>query len=540
MDKLYNVGTYVRLSMEGASYDSESAENQRKMLSMFITQMPGWIEEKCYIDDGFSGGDFNRPAFQEMMTDVRNGRINLVLVKDLSRFGRNYLEAGRYLEEELPALGCRFVSLSDGIDTESGENDIVPFLNAMNDYYLKNLSDRIRVAMATMARDGQKISGNAPYGYRRDPEQPTRLIVDEYSANIVRRIFNMRKQGAGYGKIVRALNTEGILPPLLYYLTENGRDTATNIKTRLWVASTVQSMLKKELYIGHAVQLVKQVVSYRDKREIDRSADEHVRVENAFPVIIDRATWNEVQIINDDAAARYANKRAPEKQLFSGILVCPDCGRQMICIRAARPTKKSGVVDYVSYYCQTYGMTGTGCMRHAISETVLKKIVGEQIQRLAERVKLDEDSMLKSLTARLIGNDVSSKADRQKEQRLLKQRIHKLETMTAKLYEDCVTGVLSEETYSKLAHSNEAERLETEKRISLLEASERERTAKLADIKMWLRLIRKNADFKILSHDLLDSVIDKIEIGERKTVDGVKLQDIRIIYKFVGEVDEFQ
>jgi DNA invertase Pin-like site-specific DNA recombinase len=534
MNRPYNVGAYVRLSMEGASYDSESVENQREMLSLFITRMPGWIEEKFYIDDGFSGADFNRPAFQEMMSDVRSGLVNLVLVKDLSRFGRNYLETGRYLEEELPALGCRFVSLSEGIDTETGENDIMPFLNAMNDYYLKNLSDRIRVAMAAMARDGQKISGNAPYGYRRDPQQPTRLIVDDYSAGVVRRMFDMRKQGNGYGKIVRVLNTEGILPPLLYYLTENNRVTAANIKTRLWTASTVNKMLRSEVYVGHAVQLVKQVVSYRDKREIKRDPDEHVRVENAFPAIIDQETWDAVQAVNDGAAARFANKRTPEKQLFSGLLVCPDCGKPMICIRSQRQTKKRGLVDYVSYYCQTYSMTGTGCTRHPISEPALKQIVGEQIRQLAERVKLDEGAMLQSLTSRLIGDVADSKADKHKEQRMLKQRIHKLEDMTAKLYEDRVTGVLSEESYSKLAHANEAERLENEKRLALLETSEQERAVKLADIKLWMRLMRKNAGFADLSRDLLDSLIDKIEVGEYEIIDGVRHQDIRVIYKIIG------
>jgi DNA invertase Pin-like site-specific DNA recombinase len=497
MNRPYNVGAYIRLSVENTAYDieSESIENQREMLSQFITRMPGWIEEKVYIDNGFSGVSFQRPAFQEMMADVRSGRINLVLVKDLSRFGRNYLEAGRYLEDELPSLGCRFVSLSEGIDTESGENDIMPFLNAMNDYYLKNLSDRIRVAMAAMARDGQKISGNAPYGYRRDPQEPTRLIVDDYSAGVVRRIFDMRKEGDGYGKIVRALNRERILPPLLYYLTENKRDSAANIKTRLWTASTISSLLRKEVYIGHAVQLVKQVASYRDKREIYRDPDEHVRVENAFPAIIDLETWDEVQAVNSRSAARFANKREPEKQLFSGFLVCTDCGRQMICIRARRQTKRRGLIEENYYYCQTYSTTGIGCTRHNVAEKVLTSVVGEELRQLTERVRLDEGAMLQSLTSRLIGDAAVSKADRAKEQRMLKQRIHRLDVMTEKLFEDRVTGVLSEETYSKLAHENESERLENEKRLALLESSEQERAAKLADIKMWLRLMRDNTDF---------------------------------------------
>jgi DNA invertase Pin-like site-specific DNA recombinase len=158
MNKLYNVGAYIRLSVENTAYDNEesmSIESQQQMLTQFISVMPGWVEQKFYIDNGFSGGNFQRPAFMEMMDDVRKGEINLVLVKDLSRFGRNYLETGHYLENELPSLGCRFVSLSENIDTEGGENDILPLLNAMNDYYLKNMSDKIKAAMTAMAKDGQ-------------------------------------------------------------------------------------------------------------------------------------------------------------------------------------------------------------------------------------------------------------------------------------------------------------------------------------------------------------------------------------------------
>ena len=199
--KLYNVGMYIRLSRESTAYndkDSMSIENQQAMMSKFIDLMPGWVEKRVYIDDGATGGNFNRQGFQDMMSDARRGEINLVLVQDLSRFGRNYLEAGKYLEEELPALGCRFVALADGVDTGNGDNDIMTFLNAMNDFFLKNLSDRIKTVLTAKAKDGQKLSGTVPYGYDRNPEEHTRLIVDEYAAGIVKRMFDLRTTGMGY------------------------------------------------------------------------------------------------------------------------------------------------------------------------------------------------------------------------------------------------------------------------------------------------------------------------------------------------------
>ena len=185
------------------------------MLSQFIDLMPGWILHDFYIDNGYSGGSFLRPAFQEMMRDVREGRLNLVLVKDLSRFGRNYLEAGRYLEEELPALGCRFVALGDGVDTANGENDIVPFINAMNEYHIKNHSDRVRSVMAAKARDGQKISGHAPYGYLRSPEDHTRRAVGEYEGGGRGGVVRRRAEGGGKGNSDGPVHSEGMLPRLL-------------------------------------------------------------------------------------------------------------------------------------------------------------------------------------------------------------------------------------------------------------------------------------------------------------------------------------
>jgi DNA invertase Pin-like site-specific DNA recombinase len=539
MDRLFNVGAYVRLSMEAASYDSESVENQKEMLSKFIIMMPGWVEEKFYVDDGYSGASFQRPAFQEMMADVRAGRVNLVLVKDLSRFGRNYLEAGHYLEEELPALGCRFVSLTEGIDTETGENDIMPFLNAMNDYYLKNHSDRIRSVMAAKARDGQKISGNAPYGYRRDSEVTTRLLIDDYAAGVVRRIFQMRAQGFGYGLIVKTLNGDDILPPLLYYLRENGRDYSF-LQRRVWTAATVRSMLRNELYIGNAVQLIKQIVSHRDKREVYRPQDEHVRVDGAFPAIIDRGTWDAVQAVNDQASLRNKKRCAPQKQLFTGIVVCADCGKNLVSIRNERQTKTRGIATYVSYHCQTYQVTsGFGCTIHTVSEPALIRIVSGQIMELAERIRLDEDSMLASLTGRIADGASASKAERGKERRLLKQRLHRLEVLTAKIYEDRVVGTLDEDSFSRILLENEAERREKEKRLALLEESEQESAAMIADAKQWMALMRKNAGIKELTRDLLESVVERIEISEVKGADGSRRQDVRIVYRFVGSIQVF-
>jgi hypothetical protein len=370
--------------------------------------------------------------------------------------------------------------------------------------------------MAAMARDGQKIAGSAPYGYKRNSEN--RLIPDKYAASTVKRIFNIRKKGNGYTSIVKTLNAENILPPRLYNRNKSGKNG--NIKTRLWTVSTVQAMLRNEIYIGNAVQLIRKIVSYRDKREVMNSPEKHIRIENAFPAIITRKTWEAVQEINSRAAKKFAKKKPPQKQLFSGMLYCSDCNAPLICRRASRKNEK----EYITYFCKTFGTTSTGCTRHTISETALKQIVGEQLRRLLRDFELDKDAVIFRLMNVGRGN-----LDTPQEQRLLKQKIHKLEQMTETLYEARITGALTEASYSEAARKNETELSESKNRLTLLELTEQGQYGKFKDVHYLLDLIRQNAEgFKSgeLTRDLLESIIQRIEIGE-----GTQNRAIKIIYK---------
>ena len=534
-DKLYNVGVYIRLSVESTWSDSESIENQREMLTKFIAHMPCWIEKRVYIDDGASGGNFNRKGFQDMMKDVRSGEINLVLVQDLSRFGRNYLEAGRYLEEELPSLGCRFVSLMDGIDTETGENDIMPLLNAMHDLHLKNLSERVKSVLLAKAKIGHKI-GRAPYGYKKEANDPTRLIIDEYAAEVVRRIYDMRLSGMGYASIVKTLNLESIVPPLVYYFNLNGYDDS-KIKARTWLTTAVKSILSREVYIGSAVQMVNRQVSYRERRQEKTSVDEWVRVENVFPPIIGREAWEAVQEMNRQAAIQSTQQREPRKSLFSGMLVCSGCGRTMV----YKPTYYKGTSgqrkEHAYYFCRSYHNSGgTECKRNSVIEHKLKELILTQIQDMSERISIDSKSVLGLLQTRLIGERASIKAEAEREQKLLSRQLQKLEAATAQLYEDRVSGLVSEDAFTETVNKYEAERHNKGQQLAVLEQTEQEAAIKLSDIHNWMRLIQENTVNTDVSRDLLETLIERIEIGESKVEGDEKSQDIRIIYKFVGNL----
>jgi len=333
--KIYEVGIYARISQE----DSTSIENQIALLTKFIENMPGWVKTKTYTDNA-SGANFARPGFISMMQDARLGIINLVLVKDLSRFGRNYLEAGRLLEEELPSLGCRFVALSDGIDTDTGENDIIPFINAINDFYVRDISHRVKSVMLARAKDGQKLTGRAPYGYARDPSNRGRLIIDQNTAGIVRQIFELRANSMSYGQIAGELIKNQIPPP----------------QSR-WTAPTIKLILGNEIYIGNTVSLKRGTRSYRDKRIYWRDQSEWVRVENTHEAIIDIKTWDKVAELNNSTKKTASCKTS----LFAGLVFCQSCNTKM---RFSR---------YGSYKCKA------ACSK--ISEKTLTTLVQEYVNK---------------------------------------------------------------------------------------------------------------------------------------------------------------
>jgi len=537
-DKLYNVGMYIRLSKEStqrAGNDSMSIETQQAMLSKFVSMMPGWIEKRTYIDDGASGGNFNRQGFQDMMADVRSGIVNLVLVKDLSRFGRNYLEAGKYLEEELPALGCRFVALSDGIDTEDGENDIMPFINAMNDHYLKSMSEKIKSAFLAKAKDGQKPVGVAPYGYMRNPADHTRMIVDKNAAIVVKRIFQMRADGAGYNTITGTLNNKNISPPRLHYYQRQNRTPQSNC-SKDWQMYMVKRILCDEQYLGHTISGKSRSISYRNSRTVPNSEDDWIKVENTHQAIIDLAIWEKVKELNDSRKIKSATAKSPMPSLFAGKLVCSDCQKTMV-FHAHQEFRTKGNDKYNIYHCRTHmGTGGSRCSNHNVYEVALKKLVLESIRQQEHLIQLDEGKMFSDLRGKLLGEHAEERTDTIRERRKLKQELHDIEIGTEALYENKVLGVISSERFSELVAVSEVRRKEIENRLANFDETERATKIKLNDIERWIGLIKEKSLNLVVDRDLIDSLIDKIEIGEKTRKGDDMSQEIRIFYRFVGLV----
>ena len=542
----YHVGLYCRLSVDDASNsakaknyipadESASIENQRELLSKFV-MLNGWVETKTYVDDGYSGGNFQRPGFLEMLEDARKGVIDLILVKDLSRLGRDYVEVGRYVDVVFPSLGCRFVSVLDCLDSEGDSTDMLHFRSLMNDYHLRDLSEKVKSILLSKKASGQYVSSFAPYGYRKSAEDKHKLVVDEYAAGIVRRIYDMRLEGTAYGQIAAALNREGITSPRVYWSQTNGKDSCK--ASQLWTYATIKAILRNEVYCGTVLMNRFGTRSYKDHTKINKAENEWIRHEAVHEAIVTMEEWNAVQEINAAVKRRFEGRQKPTPKLFSSKLVCADC-KAPLTVETETHRRKNGTSKrYVSYFCSTYSKSGRSvCSWHRIYEQTLAQIVTAEIKTHASAVALDEGAVIDRLKRNIAHYDEQRLADAKQEISKLRRRVQELETMTAKLYEDKYTGAVSEGTFMVLAQKNEQERLAKAERLDALLSEVDKAQQETAAIHNWAAIIRKYLDLQELDRTVIDELIDHIEIGERTVVDGQRQQDIKVFYRFVGLVE---
>ena len=532
MTKQYKVGIYCRLSVEDSANSSKaknyisadasvSIENQYEMLSKFTM---------------LSGGNFQRPGFLEMLEDVRHGEINLILVKDLSRLGRDFVEVGRYTDVVFPALGCRFVSVLDSLDSEGDSTDMVHFRSLMNDYHLRDLSGKIKSVLHAKMRNGQYIAAYAPYGYRKSSDNKHQLVVDEEAAAVVQRIFDMRRKGTAYGKIAASLNREGILSPRWYWGIHYGNGSCKYAK--LWTYAAVRNILNHPVYIGQLRQNTTGHRSYKDGTMIYKPKADWIIHEEAHEAIVLPEDWEAVQAVNRKAAEKVAGNAAPTPCLFSGKLVCADCGSPLGANRETQHCKDGTVRRYASYFCTRHSGSGrSACSWHRIYEMTLKKLVLAELTSHANSLALDEASVLERLNKRLASQSAECMEDFRGEIGRLRRRVHELEQMTAKLYEDKVVGAINADTFAALMQKAEQERLQKAERLNELQAEINRHEQNNANIQRWAALIHKYLNIQELDRAIVDELIDHIEIGERSVVNGQRRQDVKIYYRFVGLVD---
>ena len=491
----------------------------------------------CFWKYRYLTPSFDRPGFNQLIADATAGKINLVLCKDLSRLGRDYIESGKYTDIVFPSLGCRFIALNDGVDTAHKNNEMLVILkNVMNDLYARDTSSKIKAVKRSSFQAGKYVGCYAPIGYLKSPEDKHILVIDPATAPIVRRIFDLRCQGYSYRKIATTLNTEQVPTPSSFYYLRQGKPNIRR-EGNYWQAQTVKAILQNEVYIGHMVQNKTGNVSYKVHKQMDKPESEWIRVEGTHEPLISMEVWELVRTL-EKQNTRSRTQADGETSLFCGLLRCMDCGSLMRSYHDGRRRKDGSKSTYRSYACGRYASGGKiVCTAHIMNQRVLIEVVLIDIRAKAELAKRDPDSLIE----RIQTQRRAASSEQMKQTRLLlvatEKRLAELSKLTQSIYEDKVMGRIPETVCVQLMNQYEAERTEKlEQRTHLsgeLEAYQQETD----DVQQWMSLIRECAKLEELDRPTLLRLVQRIDIGERKVEDGREIRDIRIHYNFVGYIE---
>lgn len=528
----YIAALYMRLSREDGENESASITTQRKMLTAFAKENNFIIYDE-YIDDGYTGTNFDRPSFNRMINDIEENKINTVITKDLSRLGRDYITAGQYTEVYFPQKQVRYIAINDGYDSENAvNNDIAPFKNVINEMYARDISKKIRSSFTVKMKEGNYIGNFAPYGYCKDTENKNHFLINEETAPIVKEIFYMASKGHKPADIAKHLNMKNIPSPLAYRCNKYHLDINKYKTDGEWRAGTISRMLKNIVYIGHMAQGKTTKVSFRLKTTIAKSKDDWFVVENTHAPIIDKETFETVQ--------RYSQNRAYNKKnnfvnIFSGIAKCADCGKNMSTVG----TRKKG--STANLECGAYKLKGAkACTNHFIDYDVLYKIV---LDTLKEQISLSEQDKKEILNEVLKEN---SKAQRQNktvdEIEKLQKKIKQADSKIEKIYDDNFSGRLSNDNFNKLL-----EKYENESKLLSEKLKQCQKNAKIQQSKSlekqayqkYFNLLNEYSDIKELNSELLFKLIERIDVYqghyEKSGNKKIKRQKIKIYFRFIGK-----
>ena len=529
----YNVGIYVRLSQEDMREgESLSIENQKKMLTDHVSQQTGWNLVGIYEDDGYSGTNFDRPGVRQLLDDAKSGKINLILCKDLSRFGRNYIEVGQYIDYIFPSFNIRFIALSDNVDTldrNSTAMDLMPIMNLFNEWHAANTSKKVRSVLAQNAKEGKYIASFAAYGYLKGDDEKHTPVIDEPAAKVVRRIFELRATGITPTQIAKILNAEGIPIPSDYRAQRLGKPNPYKNTFHYWSHVAVRNILGNPIYIGHLAQQKFTTVSFKNHKSVRRGKDEWVIAENTHEPIISQELWDKCQEVDRCASHGKIMKKGIVLPLNS-MMFCPDCGAKMKLNGHAK--KKDGSVNYF-YACGTYSRCGAStCTTHYISQKQIEKIVLTDILAKARYVIENEEEARQEFLRRKETEGTKHLDDARQQLAKCQSRLADLKVMTQKVYQDKLLGKVPEDLCLETLGQFRAEEAElTEKVKSLTAALEQDSKAR-DDIEEFICRLKQYADAPELTREMCVDMIEYVVIGDRPK-DKSTPRRIQIYYKFL-------
>lgn len=518
---LFNVAIYIRLSREdGDKEESDSVGNQRKLLAEYIAKKEDFILYDVYVDDGYSGTNFNRPSFQRMIADIEDGKVNCVVVKDLSRFGRDYIDTGRYLERYFPEMGVRFISVTDGIDSMKQAYDmLLPIKNIFNEQYARDISKKIQATVKSKQKAGEFIGAFTSYGYQKSPVDKNKLVIDDYAASVVRRIFSLYIQGYGKQKIAKLLNAEGVLCPAEYKKVngENYKNCNRLESTTYWSYSTINSILHREMYVGNMVQGTKHQRMRSKQKKMPK--EEWIVVENTHEPIIDKATWEKAQAL--------LQKRTREldletnKNIFAGFAKCGDCGRAM----AKNMWRRADGSKTYSLYCGTYKRNGKQyCTPHTLPMAVLEDIVLGDLKAIVDNVdNLKELVQSQSFTASKVKRIADTELSK------IKAELERVKRLKKSIYEDYREELISKEEFLSYREDYLKKEELYSKQIEALEEKKNDNVTEDVFETPWLKRLLELKDIEALDRDIVVEMISEIKVYENRK--------IKITYNFGNELE---
>lgn len=534
-NKKYNYGgdvtaLYARLSKDDDLVgDSNSIVHQKEILAKYAKEH-GFTNVEFYVDDGFSGTNFNRPDFQRMMADAEEGKISTVIVKDMSRFGRDYIMVGYYTEIYFSNLDIRFIAINDNVDSNiQTENDLTPFKNVFNEWYARDTSKKIRAVFKAKGNSGKHLTTNPPFGYKKDPNDKDKWIIDDEAADTVRRIFQMYVDGYRISEIGHKLTEEKVETPILYYMNRGIKTNARSEYPEIWDSMSIKYILDQTAYAGHTVNFQTAVKSYKTKKQIRLPKEDWIIYRNTQEPIIDEKTFETVQQMRKVKRAR---TKYNEANMFSGLLYCADCGNHLTIQRVARNRKMD------NFSCATYRKKKKGlCSCHRILVSDLETIVKNDLQKVCEYVFLHEKEFTDEYLSGSKRETVKFQAKTKAELKRLSERQEEIGKIIRKLYEDNVNGRITDERFDFLAKSYEDEGKELKTKIQKFKNALDSSVQDEEKLSKFLKVVKSYTKIEELTPEILNSFIEKIYIGETEKYDGRKMQEVEIIYKFIGEIN---
>ena len=520
---------YARLSKDDEQQgESLSIENQKRILETFARDN-GFLNCRFFVDDGWSGANFQRPGFMEMMDCVESGEVKCVITKDLSRMGRNYLQVGMFTEITFPKKGVRFIAINDGVDSAQGENDLTPLKNLFNEWMVRDTSKKIKAVKRAKGMSGKPTTTQPVYGYLMGEDE--RFIVDEEAAPVVKQIYDLCLAGNGPSKIARVLTEQGVPTPgtLEYRRTGSTRRYHPGYECK-WATNTIVHILERKEYLGHLVNFKTEKVSYKVKSSVENPEEKQVIFENAHEPIIDPDTWERVQELRKQ---RKRPNRYDEVGLFSGLLFCADCGSVLYQQRYENKTRKQDC-----YICGNYKKRTHDCTAHFIRTDLLTAGVTANLKKITAYAAKHEKQFMKLLVQQNEDGGKRRNAAKKRELEAAEKRIGELSAIFKRLYEDSVAGRITDERFAALSADYEAEQRQVREHAAELQAELSKAQEASVNAERFMNIVRRHISFEELTPTLLREFIEKIVVHECSYDENKhRRQEIEIYYSFVGKVD---